>query len=186
MPKSKQRPRMPINEAIANNNTAFVELVDMFTDTSSYKKEINIKHLRSAMLSRESLLLSKFKPTMYHKLLNEFKHNITDHPLFVLKKLKVRVYLSPELHDKVTDIMIQSIKTKTYNRSNMHHKKVIIDNIPMIHVLTKNIQDFVNMQLFNVKIDLTNPTTIPIEINKIEYNVQVKIFNNKQIALFLS
>lgn len=88
MPKSKQRPRMPINEAIANNDTAFVELVDMFTDTSSYKKEINIKHLRSAMLNKESLLLSKFKPTMYHKLLDEFKHNIKDHPLVRLKKVK--------------------------------------------------------------------------------------------------
>lgn len=82
--------------------------------------------------------------------------------------------------------MIQSIKTKTYNRNNMHHKKVIIDNIPMIHVLTQNIQDFVNVQLFNVKIDLDNPASIPMEINKIEYDVQVKIFNNKQIALFLS
>lgn len=186
MPKSKKRPRMPINEAIANNDTAFVELVDMFTDTSSYKKEINIKHLRSAMLNKESLLLSKFKPTMYHKLLDEFKHNIKDHPLFVLKKLKVRVYLSPELHDKVTDIMIQSIKTKTYNQNNMHHKKVIVDNVPMIHVVTQTIQDFVNVQLFNVKIDLDNPASVPIEINKIEYDVQVKIFNDKQIALFLS
>ena len=190
MPKSKQRIRMPINEAVANNETT---LVDMFTKTSDNKKEISIKHLRSDMLSKKSLLLSKFRPTMYHKLLYEYKHNIKDYPLFVLKKLKVRVYLSPELYDKVTDIMIQSTKSKIYNRINMHHKKVIIDDIPMIYVLTQNIQDFINVQLFNVTIDLSNPVTdntklamIPIDINKIEYDAQVKVFNDKQIAMYIS
>lgn len=130
-----------------------------------------------------------YKRTIFKEIFYKAAETSNNHGIYLSQKTKVDIYVSPEIANAITDIVVSSTNPKLFCYSPSDTKNIsVIDKIQMVHLQTINVYETFNTSLFHTKINYAskflenNQAYVPFNISMIKYKAQYKIFNNRIIA----
>lgn len=130
-----------------------------------------------------------YKRTIFKEIFYKAADQSNNHGIYLSQKTKVDIYVSPEIANAITDIVISSKNPKLFCYTPSDTKTIsVIDKIQMIHLQTINVSEMFNTSLFHTKINYAakflknNTAYVPFNINLIKYKAQYKIIDNHLIA----
>lgn len=178
---------------LANTSTTSTQITEnelkYYPRTFTSNDVIEIQNNSVNILTLDS---HNYQRSVFREIFYKAAEQVHNHAISLSQKSKVDIYVSPEIANSITDIVVSSTTTKLFSYSPSDAKNVtIIDDIQMIHLQTASVSEMFDTSLFHTKINYNakflenNKAYVPFSINMIKYKAQYKVINNR-LLIYLS